>query len=172
MAGVFQPIEALIAVEKARLRQGLSRSLSGTAVALLAVLAGLQGLALVLVGSYVSLSRTLSPWAAGLWVGGLVLLVAALTLAWAVHSLRGPDRDTEARIARQALETPPSAASTPGLLGIAAAELLGKTHLKARDIALVALVAGLALGISPRLRSQVFGGHSPRRDPDQGAFGK
>jgi hypothetical protein len=54
----------------------------------------------------------------------------------------------------------PGAAS---LLGVAAAELAGKANIKARDVALAALVAGVALGFSPRLREQVFGQGARRR---------
>lgn len=161
MAAVFYRIEELAGLEIARLRRVLSKSVIGTALALLAVVAGLEGLAVILVGGYASLARTQPPWVAGLVVGGIMLLVAGVVLGFVVRQLRGgehpPRPALPPRRHREMGQT-----DTPSLLGAAAAELIGTTRIKAKDVALAALVAGLALGFSPRLRHRVFG--HPSRD--------
>lgn len=158
MRTVLEPIIQLLAVEKAKLRQSLSRSLLATALALFAALALLEGLMLVLVGAYSSLILTMPPWAAGLWVGGTLILLSLVLLA---VTLRAPGR-RERPPAMPALDTrrlaePPPPVDAPALLKAAAAEIIDRTHLKPANIALGALVAGLVLGASPGLRRQLFG---------------
>ncbi|SMF97802.1 hypothetical protein SAMN02949497_0068 [Methylomagnum ishizawai] len=143
---------------KDRLRHGLSRSLLGAGLALFALLAALEGLAAIIAGGYGSLRAHWPPWLAGGVVGGLVILAAALALWWAVHIVRGTAQaGPPAPVARPAHELHGHGAHPAGLLGAAAAELIGENRIKARDLALMALVAGIALGVSPGLRRQVFG---------------
>ncbi len=156
---MLHALDHLWAAEKARLRRGLSRSLLDTALGLFAALAALEGLGLVLAGAYLSLSRHVPPWVAGLIIGGLAILVAALIVAWVARDMRHGERPAAPPLASSHPAPEPGTAS---LLGAAAAELAGKTNIKARDLALAALVAGVALGFSPRLRDQVFG-QGPRR---------
>lgn len=156
---MLRTLDSVWAAEKARLRRGLSRSLLDTAVGLFAALAALEGLALVLAGAYISLSRHAPPWVAGLVVGGLAMLAAGLALAWVARDARGGGQPPAPALAAS---EPAPELGAPSLLGAAAAELAGKVNIKARDVALAALVAGVALGFSPKLREQVFG-QGPRR---------
>jgi hypothetical protein len=163
MHTVLESFGQLLAVEKAKLRRGLSRSLLTTALALFAALVLLEGLMLVLVGAYFSLILTMPPWAAGLLAGGIPILLGLILLAVAV---RAPGRREQppampaADTRRLAEPSPPADASA--LLKAAAVEIIDRTHLKTTNIALGALVAGLVLGVSPGLRRQLFG-RKPRR---------
>jgi hypothetical protein len=158
MRAVLNPIIELFAVEKARLWRGLSRSILGAAVALLAVLAALEGLMIVLVGGYASLIQTMQPWAAGLIVGGALMLVAVIVLAIVAANLRRRERVLEPPpVGAHGFREDRAAVDTPGLIKAAATEMIGKADIKVRDIALAALVAGLVLGVSPGLRRQLFG---------------
>lgn len=150
---------------KDRLRHGLSRSLLGAGLALFALLAALEGLAAIIAGGYGSLRAGWPPWLAGGVVGGLAILAAALMLLWAVHVVRGPDQAARsAPVPHPAHELHGHSGHPVGLLGAAAAELLGENRIKARDLALMALVAGIALGVSPGLRRQVFGSGQRAKD--------
>ncbi|CAL1239921.1 hypothetical protein [Candidatus Methylocalor cossyra] len=143
----------LAAFERDRLRRGLSRKVLGAAVALFAALAALEGLLILLWGGYASLAEVLSPWAAGLIIGGAALFLAAVTLAVAMAILRRRDSPRETPF-------PPFRGAEqkgPELLGAAASEIVNKADLKARDLAALALVAGLLLGASPRLRHWLWG---------------
>lgn len=158
---MLRSIEEALAAEWVRLRLLLSRSLLGAGLALFAALAALEGLAVVIAGGYASLLSSLPPWAAGLVAGGLVILVALAALLLVVHSLRRSapaDREDGRPVhAGRRAAAGTDAPSVPGVLGAAAAELIGRNPVKPRDIALIALMAGVALGISPALRRQVFG---------------
>jgi hypothetical protein len=152
---VLRSLADLAGAEAARWRRGAARSAIGLALALLAVLAALEGLNILLIGLYASLLRTQPAWEAGLLVGGVVIVLAALALAVIARRLRSP---------RAIPPLPPPGArpesarldSAPAVLGATAAELIGRTNLRARDIALAALVAGLVLGASPDLRRRLF----------------
>lgn len=156
---MLRSLDTLWAAEKARLRRGLSRSLLDTALGLFAALAALEGLGLVLAGAYLSLSRHVPPWVAGLVIGGLAILIAALVMVWVARDMRGGERPAALSVASSHAAPEPDTAS---LLGAAASELAGKVNIKPRDLALAALVTGVALGFSPRLRDRVFG-QGPRR---------
>ncbi|MGZ8215726.1 hypothetical protein [Methylomagnum sp.] len=157
MSAVLNPVLEFLAVEKARLRRGASRSALGVAVALFAMLAALEGLMILLVGGYTSLAESREPWVAGMIVGGIMILAAAIVLAVVAQSLR-PGRVPEPPpVAPPRFAQERGGAGSPSLLKAAAAEVIDRADIKVRDIALIALVAGLALGISPRLRSQLLG---------------
>jgi cytochrome c biogenesis protein CcdA len=158
MSNLLEPLTQFLAVEKARLRQSLRHSLLTTALALFAALALLEGLMMILVGAYASLIRTMHPWAAGLIVGGTLILLSLILLAVII---RTPDRreripETPPLGARRLAEPPPPV-DAPTLLKAAATELIDRTDIKVRNIALGALLAGLVLGASPGLRRQLFG---------------
>jgi ABC-type nickel/cobalt efflux system permease component RcnA len=158
MGSWLEPLAQFLAAEKARLGQGLRRSLLATALALFAALALLEGLAMVLVGLYVSLSRTMNPWAAGLLVGGTLILLSLVLLVVALRLPAARKRLPEASplTARRPAE-PARPVDAPTLLKAAATELIDRSEIKARNIALGALLAGLVLGASPGLRRQLFG---------------
>lgn len=163
MGAMLNPLLELLAVEKARLRRGLSRSALGLAVALFALLAALEGLLILLVGAYTSLAETHEPWVAGLIVGGIMLLVTVAVLALVARSLRqGRIPEAPPPLAQPRFMETRTGADSPGLLKAAAAEVIGRADIKIRDVALLALVAGLALGVSPRLRSRLLG-RGPRK---------
>lgn len=159
MGAVLEPIAQLLAVERAKLRRSLRRSLLATTLALFAVLALLEGLMLVLVGSYSSLILTMPPWAAGLLAGGTLILLSLILLAMAI---RAPGRREESPSGMPAMEArrhaePAPPVDAPALLKAAASEIIDRTHLKTSNIALGALAVGLVLGASPGLRRQLFG---------------
>jgi hypothetical protein len=165
MGTLLNQFAELFAVEKARLWHGLSRSIIGAVLAMLAALAALEGLAIVMVGGYASLKQTMEPWEAGLIVGGAIILAAVILLAVIASVIRrqgqAPELPPPSHRIHHAGRYPEPAAATDAssLLKTAAAEMIGKVDIKARDIALGALVVGLVLGASPGLRRRVFGGH-------------
>lgn len=155
---MFSAIAELFAVEKARLWHGLSRSMMGLFVAVLAVLAALEGLGILLIGVYTSLIHSLRPWEAGVLLGGGVIFLAAVALAViaSVVSRRGRTRPPP-MVGTQPYAQHAAVGDTPALLlRAAAADLISKANLRMRDVALAALVAGLVLGASPNLRRHLF----------------
>lgn len=163
MRSLLESFGQLLEVEKARLRRSLSRSLLATALALFAVLVLLEGLMVVLVGAYFSLILAMPPWAAGLLVGGIPILLGLILLAVVVRAPGRRERPPEIPVvAPRRLAEPPPPVDAPTLLKAAAAEIIDRTHLKTANLALGALVAGLVLGASPGLRRQLFG-RKPRR---------
>jgi hypothetical protein len=157
MRAVLNPLLDFLAVEKARLRRGLSRSALGLGVGLFAALAALEGLMILLVGGYASLAESREPWVAGVIVGGMMILVAVIALAVVALGLRRGRASAPPRMAQPRFVDARNEADAPGLLKAAATEMIGRADIKARDVALLALVAGLALGASPRLRRRLLG---------------
>ena len=98
---------------------------------------------------------------AGLVIGGLAILIAALVMAWIARDMRGGERPAALSVASNHAAPEPDTAS---LLGAAASELAGKVHIKPRDLALAALVTGVALGIpeyeARRYEGKVKGGNA------------
>jgi hypothetical protein len=166
MGAVLSPLIELFAVEKARLWRGLSRSIIGAAIALLAVVAALEGLMVILIGSYASLILTREPWEAGLIIGGGLILLALLVLGITAAVLRrGGGRIPEPSFGAgqvHGLHESRAGVSSPSLVQAAASEIMGRANIKVRDVALVALVAGMALGVSPGLRRRLLGGKAER----------
>jgi hypothetical protein len=165
MRAMLGPITELLAVEKARLWRGLSRSIISAAVALLAVIAALEGLLVILAGGYASLIRTHEPWEAGLIVGGALIVAAIVVLAITAAVIRRGGRVPEPSFSTShvhGLGEPKIGAQSPNLLQAAASEIIGRANVKVRDVALIALVAGLALGVSPSLRRGLFGRKTER----------
>lgn len=156
MRAVLNPLLDFLAVEKVRLRRGLSRSALGLGVGLFAGLAALEGLMILLVGGYASLAESKEPWVAGMIVGGTMILVAVIALAVVGLGLRRGRAAAPASMAQPRFVDARDEADSASLLK-AAAEMIGRADIKARDVALLALVAGLALGASPRLRRRLLG---------------
>jgi hypothetical protein len=157
----MKAVTDLMEIEKAKLQRGLKQGARTAALGLLATAAALTGVMMMLVGGYASLFRSMEPWRAGLLAGGSVLLLALIMLAVAGRIVRPakpfsqPPRENAAFYRR-----PPD-----GTAGPAAAHVIGQPAIKTRDLALGALVAGLALGASPRLRHQLFRLIFGRRKP-------
>jgi len=149
----------LVAAEKVKLWQALSRSAVLLSLAIFATLAAFGGLVFALLGLYLSLETVLEPWMAGLIVGGAMILIAFIAL-WVIARLIAKQGRMEAlpssSSAAYATAPPPSGAHAPDALRATVTEMLGAANVRTSDIVIGALVAGLVLGASPRLRQRLF----------------
>jgi hypothetical protein len=128
----------------------------------LAVAAALSGLIFVFLGAYLSLAEVMQPWQAGAIVGSAVMLIAIILLVIAVLVIGWQRRTTTGSVPlRGAAASPEGGPSSrndgAGLLGMSVGDMLAKSNIKTTDIVLSALVAGMVLGASPRLRQWIFG---------------
>jgi len=129
-------------------------------LAIFATLAAFGGLVFLLLGAYLSLAKVLQPWQAGAIVGGAMILIAFIAL-WIIAGaitkqgrMAAPPPSPSGTFATAGAPQPPG--SVPDTLRAAIGEMLGATGVKTSDIAIGALVAGLVLGASPRLRQRLF----------------
>lgn len=115
----------------------------------LAVMAGIVGMIFVLCGLYLSLAETMRPWEAGLIVGGGVMFFAAILIIVIAGQGRTTPREGNA-ISEQ------SASDRTSELGSKIGDIVAQSNVKSSDIVLTALIGGIVLGASPRLRQQIF----------------
>ena len=114
------------------------------------------GTAFIAIGTYLSLSEALTAWAAGLIVGGAILILS-LIVAWiAWLYTRKPKQP-------QAPNQPPAqSAEAQAMVDTAAhrGEVVGaslsKSGIRTTDVMIAALVAGTILGGSPALRNRLL----------------
>lgn len=142
------PISQFLAIERDRVRRGISRYLGATGWALLAMVAGLEGLLVIMLGAYASLTSRWPPWQAGAVIGGAVLLLALLVLGLVTRTLRKPVAPVSVPPGLGAVDNASQPIQAAGSL---LADLLPKTSIRMRDVALTALVAGLVIGARPDL---------------------
>jgi len=148
----------IVAAEKAKLWQALSRSAVLFSLAIFATLAAFGGLIFALLGVYLSLETALAPWAAGMIVGGATILIAFVAL-WIIARLlarQGRMGMAPSSAAFAAAPQPSSIGNAPDALRSTVSEMLGAANVRTSDIVIGALVAGLVLGASPRLRQRIF----------------
>jgi ABC-type nickel/cobalt efflux system permease component RcnA len=149
----------LVVAEKAKLWQALSRSAVLLSLAIFATLAAFGGLVFALLGFYLSLETVLEPWAAGMIVGGAMILIALIAL-WVIARLIAKQGRTGAlrpsSSSAFAAAAQPSGDNLPDTLRAGAREMLGAANIRTSDIMIGALVVGLVLGASPRLRQSLF----------------
>jgi hypothetical protein len=149
----------IVAAEKAKLWQGLSRSAVLLSLAIFATLAAFGGLVFALLGVYLSLEAMLEPWVAGVVVGFAMIVIAFIAL-WVIarsftkQGRAAPLPPSSSRASLAAAPQPPSA--IPDTLRATVTDALGAANIRTSDIAIAALVAGLVLGASPHLRQRLF----------------
>jgi hypothetical protein len=136
------------------LRRGLMRIFLYAVAALLALL----GFVFLCLGLFYYLAGAVAPWAAACITGGSVVVVAAMMSAAARLSLGGRAR---ARRERSAVEAGERAAAQ--LKEAMRDQVLRGADLRAGDLVVAGLVAGLVLGASPELRRRLFRTQGRRR---------
>jgi hypothetical protein len=147
-----------------------SYSFIATAIVLtLCGIAAIGGLGFVAVGGYSSLIETLEPWAAGLIVGGVILLLSLLGI-WVTIAF------WKKRTHTQPPEKPPlttaeaqTTVDTAARLGEFMGSRLSKSGIRTTDVTIAALVAGTILGASPSIRKRLSNRkrHKHTSDPSQ-----
>lgn len=132
----------------------------GIALGILALLAAMTGLGFLFAALYLALTRVLDADAAALATGMAAFLVALVVLLIAKSAARPAARRHRLATARPvaAVDVPPgsaeaAAAEVGELLAGKGREML---HTHAKGATATALLAGLALGISPRLRRALW----------------
>lgn len=135
----------------------------------------LGGLGFIAVGGYSTLIETMEPWAAGLIVGG-VLVVAALLGVWitvAIWNKRPPTQPSEnTPVATVAAQT---TVDTAAHLGEFMGSKLSRSGIRITDVAIAALVAGTILGASPSVRKRLSNrkrSKNPPRSSNDDVFDK
>jgi hypothetical protein len=116
----------------------------------LAVLAGIVGMIFVLYGLYLSLAETMKPWEAGLIVGGGMMFFAAILIMVAAAQGRTSPLEGNNTISEQSIS------DHTAEFGSKISDIVAQSNLKRSDIALTALIGGIVLGASPRLRQQIL----------------
>ncbi|SDW82636.1 hypothetical protein [Nitrosomonas communis] len=135
-------------MEYARLWQDLIRLALIISLLVLAVMAVVVGMVFVFIGLYVALAETMNPWEAGIIVGiGIVFFATILVLIFARQgravSPKGPP------ISEQFTH------HFNAQLKQIADNTITQSNIKGSDIVLTALIGGIILGASPRLRQRV-----------------
>lgn len=147
LRGVFAEI---FAAERAKFRRGMAGLVLGLSLWAFTVAAALTGLIFLLLGWYRSLAATMASWQASAIVGSTVLLLAVIGLLSAALVIRRPG--VSSRDPASGRETGDSA----GRPAAAVSEAIAKSGIRTSDLVLAALIAGMVLGASPRLRERVF----------------
>jgi uncharacterized membrane protein YjjB (DUF3815 family) len=155
---VIRSLTDFVAAEKAKLWHSLGRSAVLLALAIFATLAAFGGLVFALLGIYLSLETVMAPWLAGVIVGCTMILIAVIAL-WIIMRLftkQGrPETLPSASTSTLAAAHQPSG-TVPEALRATVGDVLGASNIKASDIVIAALIAGLVLGASGRLRERLF----------------
>ena len=129
----------LLAGQRRRAEQAVRRVVVQILLLTAAAVVALVGVGFLAVSLYLYFRGVLGAWQAGLVTGVIVILVSLLILAVSV-GLRS----------RRPRPSPPPAgqSDTAAGLGKATAEMLAGANLRTGDAAMIALLAGVALGIS------------------------
>jgi len=117
--------------------------------------AGLFGVGFIVAGSYLSLSEVMAPWAAGLIVGG-VLLVISLIGVWIVISTwhKNTNHQTPEQSNFDYTATRSSIENAEHLGEIVGARV-SRSGPRTLDVMIAALVAGTILGAGPSVRKRL-----------------
>ncbi len=155
---MIRPLTDFVAAEKAKLWHSLGRSAVLLSLAIFATLAAFGGLVFALLGIYLSLEAVMEPWLAGVIVGCAMVLIAVIAL-WIVARLitkqgRPETLPPSSKPTLAAAHKPPETVSET--LRATVGDVLGASNIRASDVVLGALVAGLVLGASARLRERLF----------------
>ncbi|WP_256206193.1 hypothetical protein [Nitrosomonas oligotropha] len=141
----------IVAAEKARFWRGSVRLAMIMSMLGLAVMAGIVGMIFVLYGLCLSLAEIMKPWEAGLIVGGGMMFFAAILImiiAAQGHVLR---------LEGNAIPIPKQSDNdSTAEFGSKIGDIIAQSNVKRSDIALTALIGGVVLGASPRLRQQIL----------------
>ncbi|SFN08167.1 hypothetical protein [Nitrosomonas communis] len=136
-------------MEHAKIWQDLIRLALIISLLILAMMAVVVGMVFVFFGLYVALTETLKPWEAGIIVGvGMVFFATILILIFArqgrVVSPKGNSVSEQI--------TNHSNTQLRQIVG----NTITQSNIKSSDIVLAALLGGIVLGASPRLRRQML----------------
>jgi hypothetical protein len=127
-------------------------------------LAALSGVGFIAVGSYLSLSDTLVPWAAGLIVGsGLLVLSLFGTWIALLYSRKATQAQTPEKQPAEENTQAQTMVDTAAHLGEIVGASFGRSGIRTTDVVIAALVAGTILGASPALRKRLL--HRKRYGP-------
>lgn len=139
----------IIAAEHARLWRGSIRLALIMSLLGFAVMAVVVGMIFVLSGFYLALAETMKPWEAGVIVGGgVVSLATIMIMIIAVQGRSVPPQNNT--LSEQ------SDNNSSAQLGSMIGDIVAKSNVKSSDIVLTALIGGIVLGASPRLRQQIL----------------
>lgn len=156
----------VVAAKRIAFWRGVARLMIVVILAVLIGLAVAGAFVFAGVGLYFSLLETMPPWQAGVVVGGAALLVALLLLAVAALPVAGYGPRRSRGAARHASEeqraTRPASDDGAARLGQAVGDIIARADIRATDMVLGALVAGVVLGASPRLRRRRRGRRNRR----------
>ncbi|TYP86660.1 MULTISPECIES: hypothetical protein [Nitrosomonas] len=137
-------------MEYARLWQDLIRLALIISLLVLAVMAVVVGMVFVFIGLYVALAETMKPWEAGIIVGiGILFFATILVLIFARQGRAVSPKGT------------PISEQFTHHFNAQLKQIVGNTitqpniNIKSSDIVLTALIGGIVLGASPRLRQRV-----------------
>lgn len=133
----------------------IGRIAVGIALGMVAMLAALTGLGFLFASLYLALTRVIEPDAAALATGMSAFLVALIVLLIARRSARPASlRPAPVRAVVEPPATAEAAAAEVGnLIAISGKRML---HTHAMGATATALVAGMAMGLSPRLRRAMW----------------
>ena len=135
-------------MEHAKIWQDLIRLALIISLLILAVMAVVVGMVFVFFGLYVALTETLKPWEAGIIVGvGMVFFATILILIFARQGRAVSSKGTP--ISEQFTH------HFNAQLKQIAGNTIAQSNIKGSDIVLTALIGGIVLGASPRLRQRV-----------------
>lgn len=136
-------------MEYAKLWQDLIRLALIISLLVLAVMAVVVGMVFVFIGLYMALAETMKPWEAGIIVGiGIVFFATILVLIFARQGRAVSPKGTP--ITEQF--THHFNAQLKQIVG----NTITQSNIKGSDIVLTALIGGIVLGASPRLRQRVL----------------
>ncbi len=147
----------IIATEYAKLWRGSIRLALIISLLGLAVMAVVVGMIFVLFGLYVSLAETMKPWEAGLIVGGGVVFFAIILIV--IIAGQGRVISSKTSPIANPIANPISEQSSndsTAHLGSIIGNIIAQSNVKSSDIVLTALIGGIILGASPRLRQQIL----------------
>ena len=117
-------------------------------------LVAVSGLAFIAVGSYLSLSEVVAPWAAGLIIGATLVVLSAIgSLIVRYFVLRQNAGESSGSGKSSVREAD---VDTIAHLGETIGASLIKNGIRTTDVMIAALVAGAVLGASPALRNRLL----------------
>jgi uncharacterized membrane protein YdjX (TVP38/TMEM64 family) len=156
-SGIAGGLQRLLEAERLRLRLAVQRASGRIALIAVAAVMGLFALAMLVLASFLALSRIYGPVGGALiTAGGLVLV--ALLLALVAHRLgrtRSALAEEAVRLARA--DVAGDARRLELLLADLRQEAGAWPHRHARGLTIFAGLFGLAVGLSPRLRRLLLG---------------
>lgn len=143
----------LLASERERAQRAMRRFALQAVLYLVAIVIVAIGVVFLIAALYLYLDRSLEAWQAGVATGMIAMVLALLLVA--IASGLGGRRSRSKR--RPAASRGAAQGEAAVELGKAAEEMLSSANLRSTDAAMIALVAGIALGFAARRRRRSSG---------------